>query len=121
MTTFRSACHICGLSLREVAEYLDVSHDTAKAWSQGRNAPPWGVWRDLAELYTRIENAADVAADTLEPGGMTLRVANDVQADDGNDPLPGGGADVAGAMALLLAVRDADDTSANRPPSLAGR
>lgn len=106
MTTFKSAISICGLSTREAAALLDVSYDTAKSWSQGRNAPPMGVWRDLSDLYARIEGAADFAASNLEPDLMALRIANNVQADDGDDPLPGHGADVAGAMALLLAIQD---------------
>lgn len=106
MTTFKSAIAICGLSMKEAAELLGVSYDTAKSWSQGRNAPPMGVWRDLSDLYAKIEDAADFASSNLEPDLMALRIANNVQADDGDAPLPGHGADVAGAMALLMAVRD---------------
>lgn len=108
MTTFKSALTICGLSQKEAADHLETSLDTVKSWSQGRNAPPLGVWRDMAELYHRIEGAADFAASNLEPGMMSLRVANNLQADDGVQPLPGHGADVAGAMALLLALHDDD-------------
>lgn len=108
MTTFKSAIAICGLSMREAAEFLGVSYDTAKSWSQGRNAPPMGVWQDLAGLYARIEGAADFAASNLEPDLIALRIANNLQADQGEKPLPGSGPDVAGAMALLLAVQDTD-------------
>ena len=92
--------------MREAADFLEVSYDTAKSWSQGRNAPPAGVWRDLADLYARIEVAADFAASNLEPGLMSPRIANNLDADDGQDPLPGHGPSVAGAMALLLAMQD---------------
>lgn len=56
----------------------------------------------MADLYHRIEYAADHASPELEPGLMDRRVMNNVQADDGADPLPG-----AGALALLMAIRDA--------------
>lgn len=104
MTTFKAALAICGLSQVEAADYLGSRIDTVKSWSQGRNAPPMGVWKDLADLYRRIENTADFAAGNLEPGLMAPRIANNIQADDGEDPLPGHADDVAGAMALLLAV-----------------
>lgn len=107
MTTFKAALSICGLSISEAADYLGVRLDTVKSWSQGRNSPPPGVWQMLADLYARIEDAADHAAGQLEPGMMDRRVMNSLTADDGADPLPGSGDGVAGAMALLLALSDA--------------
>jgi len=106
MTTFRYAIAICGLSLRGAADYLGVSYDTVKSWSQGRNAPPLGVWQELAALLARIENAADHAAGHLEHDLMDRRALNSIQADTGADPLPAGADDAAGALAVLLAVRD---------------
>ena len=109
MTTFRAAIQICGLSLSEAADFLGVRPDTAKSWSQGRNAPPPGVWEMLSALYQRIEAAADHASAELEPGLMDRKAMNNVTADDGADPLPGGADAVAGAMALLLAMADIED------------
>ncbi len=106
MTTFKSAMSICGLSQSEAAEFLGVSIQSVKDWSRGKSAPPVGVWEMLSDLYVRIEGAADFASANLEPGMMDRRVMNNVQADQGDDPLPGGGAHVAGAMALLLAIED---------------
>lgn len=104
MTTFKEALSICGLSQVEAADYLGARIDTVKSWSQGRNPPPMGVWRDLARLYARLEEAAEEMAGRLEPGLMDRRIANSIQAERGPDPLPGHAAATAGAMALLLAV-----------------
>lgn len=104
MTTFKSAIAICGLTAREAADFLSVSHDTVKSWSQGRNAPPMGVWRDLAGLYARIANAANARAHNLDPETMTLRAANEMRAAGEGDSLPGRGPDAAGAVALLTAM-----------------
>lgn len=108
MTTFKSALAICGLSQIEAAEFLGVSLATVKSWGSGRNAPPLGVWGMLADLLGRLEEAADDVSTYLEPDIMDRRAMNNVQADDGPDPLPGGGADAAGAMALLIAIRDSN-------------
>ncbi len=108
MTTFKSALAICGLSLREAADYLEVSYDTCKSWSQGRNAPPLGVWRDLARRYKQIEETGDRNSVDLDPETIPLRQLNNLQADDPDDPLSGHGPDIAGAMALLLALIDED-------------
>ncbi|TKD17940.1 hypothetical protein FBT96_12410 [Rhodobacter capsulatus] len=105
-TTFAAAIAICGLSQQEAADYLGVRIDTVKSWSSGRNPPPDGVWGMLADLYRRVENAADHASSQIEPDLMDKRAMNNLQADSGEDPLPGGAAAVAGAMALLLAIGD---------------
>tara|TARA_R100001086_G_scaffold187482_1_gene105569 strand:- start:142 stop:462 length:321 start_codon:yes stop_codon:yes gene_type:complete len=106
MTTFKSALAICGLSQQQAADYLDVSLQTVKHWSGGRNNVPEGVWVMLADLYQRIEAAADFAA--VELDRIDPRQWGNITADDGGDPLPGGADNVAGAMALLLAVADQD-------------
>ena len=108
MTTFKAAIAICGLSQQEAAEFLGVSIQSVKDWSRGRSAPPIGVWSMMAQLYARIEDAADFAASHIEPGLMDRRVMNNIAADQGDDPLPGSGDMVAGAMALLLALSDDD-------------
>ena len=106
MTTFKAAIAICGLSQQESAEFLGVSVQSVKDWSRGRSTPPIGVWQMLADLYGRIEEAADFAAAHIEPGLMDRRVMNNIAADQGDAPLPGSGDMVAGAMALLLALSD---------------
>lgn len=106
MTTYKSALAICGLSQQEAAEFHGVSLASVKDWCRGRSNPAPGVWSDLADLYRRIEDAADSASSNLEPGLMDRRVMNNVTADSGTDPLPGSADAVAGAMALLLAIRE---------------
>lgn len=63
----------------------------------------------LEEIRERAKRAADAhgVADLMD-----RRIANNLQADDGPDPLPGHGADVAGAMALLLSTKEADESGA---------
>ena len=109
MTTFKSALSICGLSQSQAADLFDVKIDTVKSWCAGRNAPPPGVWDMLADLYRRIEDAADHASAKIEIGDVHPRQWGHIQSDDGADPFPGAGADVAGAMALLIAIREIRD------------
>ena len=104
MTTFASALRLCGLSQQEAADFFDVRLDTVKSWSAGRNPVPDGVWHMLADLWRRIEDAADSASadDAIIDG----RARANVSADD-MDGLPGGAPEAAGAMALLLSITDA--------------
>ena len=106
MTTYKAALSICGLSQQEAAVFHSVSLASVKDWCRGRSTPPIGVWDQLADLYERIEAAADHASSMLEPGLMDRQVMNNVAADSGPDPLPGGGDIVAGAMALLITIRE---------------
>ncbi len=106
MTTYKSALSICGLSQQEAAVFHGVSLASVKDWCRGRSTPPVGVWEQLSDLYQRIEDAADHASAMLEPGLMDRRVMNNVSADSGDEPLPGSGDMAAGAMALLLAIRE---------------
>lgn len=106
MTTYKAALSICGLSQQEAAIVHGVSIASVKDWCRGRSTPPVGVWEQLSALYGRIENAANHASSMLEPGLMDRRLMNNVSADNGADPLPGSGDMVAGAMALLLVIRE---------------
>lgn len=106
MTTFKSALGLCGLSQQQAADYLEVSIDSVKAWSRGKTPPPPGVWDQMADLLERIEAAAKHAAAMLEPGGMDRAVMNNIDADSGENPLPAGADGAAGALALLMAIRD---------------
>ena len=105
MSSFKSALSACGLSLSEAAEFLPARYDTVKKWAQGKNPPPQGVWEQLAELFERIQDAADYAADKMAVEGVEPRAWGNIEADTGLDPLPEGAARVAGAMALLMVVR----------------
>lgn len=106
MTTFSAAISLCGLSQQQAATYFDVSKDTVKSWSSGRSNPPIGVWLMLRDLFYRIEDAADFAADHMDLNGIDPRAFNNLTADLGPDPLPDGAEGSAGAMALLMALRD---------------
>jgi hypothetical protein len=66
VTLFALLCQVCGLSHREAAEFHGVRLDTVKSWSAGRNRPPEGVIRDLAQLAERIDHAAAGAAAQIE-------------------------------------------------------
>jgi len=102
-TTFAASLQLCGLSQQEAADYFDVRLDTIKSWSAGRNAVPSGVWDMLADLWRRIEDAADAAS--LDDAVMDPRARHHLSADDA-DGLPGGADEIAGAMALLVALAD---------------
>lgn len=68
--------HICGLSQKEAAAFLDTRLDTIRSWDIARRNPASAVISDLADLAARIDAAADeaveqiadIAAD-LGPGG----------------------------------------------------
>ena len=111
MTTFASVIRLCGLSQREAADFLGVRLDTVTAWSSGRRPVPPGVWDMLADLWRRIEDAADNAS--ADPAISDPRALHNLEADD-PDGLPGGAPEAAGAMALLiwLAERDAENDPA---------
>lgn len=63
----------------------------------------------MAALYERLEDAADYASALLETGLIDRRDMNNVTADNGPDPLPGSADRVAGAMTLLMALREAGE------------
>ncbi|WP_457645336.1 helix-turn-helix domain-containing protein [Profundibacter sp.] len=106
MKTFKHALLACGLTQPEAAEYLGVSLGTVKKWGQGKASPPQGVWEMLADLFQRVQDAADGAADKMALDGIDQRAWSNIDADLGDDPLPGHAGSAAGAMALLMAVVD---------------
>ena len=107
-TTFSAAIRLCGLSQSEAAEFLGVRLDTVKSWSAGRNRVPHGVWQMLADLWRRIEDAADAAS--MDDAILDPRALESITTDDA-DGLPDGADAAAGAMALLIHIADAaDDT-----------
>ena len=106
MTTFKSALALCGLTQTEAAECFSVSLQTVKHWSSGRNRPPEGVWDMLSDLFERVQDAADYAADHMAIDGIDPRAFGEIEADTGTDPLPGHADRIAGAMALLMSISD---------------
>lgn len=106
MTTFKSALGLCGLSQQGAATFLGVSIQSVKDWSRGKSAPPFGVWVMLADLWDRIEDAGESAAEKIDPENMDRNQRNNVAADDGQDPLPQGADGTAGAVAVLSAILD---------------
>lgn len=104
--TFKYALSACGLSQREAADFLGVSLDSVKGWAQERRPVPKGVWDMLADLYARIENAANFAADQMADNGVDPRAYQSIDANFGDDPLPEGSSKIAGAVALLMALYD---------------
>lgn len=60
----------------------------------------------MADLFERIQDAADFAAEHMAEKGIDPRSFLNLDADDGQDPLPNGAARAAGAMALLMAIQD---------------
>lgn len=108
MSSFKYSLLACGLSQAGAAELFGVRLDTVKSWSSGRNRPPEGVWRRLADLFEQIQDAADSAANHMAVDGIDPRSWSNIQADLAGDPLPAGSDSIAGAMALLMAINDGD-------------
>jgi hypothetical protein len=91
MTTFSSAIRLCGLSRREAADYFGVRLDTVGSWSSGSNPVPPGVWDMLADLWRRIEDAAEEvkkAAEETQANKDVFDAAVDAAANqtDNTDP-----------------------------------
>ena len=84
MTTFRLLSQVCGLSHREVADFLSVRLDTVKSWSSGRNPAPPGVLNELAALAEQIDAAADEAVAEIfkELDGVPESIELELAADD---------------------------------------
>lgn len=56
---FGAACAILGLSATEIADVIDVRHDTARSWISGRRDPPPAAWVALVNLYRRARAPAE--------------------------------------------------------------
>lgn len=63
MTLFKLFLQSTGLSTREAARFLNVSLDTVKSWSSGRNNCPDGVLDEMSEL---IDLQNQMAAEIIE-------------------------------------------------------
>jgi DNA-binding transcriptional regulator YiaG len=56
---------LLAISLREVAEAIDVSHDTIRGWSYGRSAPSPENREKLLNFVREHAQRLDAAADEL--------------------------------------------------------
>jgi hypothetical protein len=64
-TNFSRLRKLVGLSSSEVAQYFEVSLDTVKSWSSGRNnAPEWAL-DDLRLLWIDLERRAEMVVQQL--------------------------------------------------------
>lgn len=106
MTTFKHTLQICGLSQREAASFLNVSPSSIDKWSRNQRAVPEAVWQELADLYTQVEEAADRAAAIMQVDGIDERAFQNISADNVGLELPEGSTNVAGAMALMIALTE---------------
>lgn len=56
---FRALRTYLGYSLTEIADYLDVSHNSARDWNKGVYSPPPGVVEELVELSEATDKAVE--------------------------------------------------------------
>jgi len=107
MSTFQTACFICGLTKTGAAEFFGVNPDTVKRWFQNKQEAPQGVWEMLADRFVQIEDAAEYAEHIMDLDGIRHAAWSNLEATfDQYDPLPKGAAEIAGAMALLRVICD---------------
>jgi hypothetical protein len=57
MSAFALLTQRCGLSQREVAEFLEVRLDTVKSWSAGRNPTRLAIINEMRDLCHKIEES----------------------------------------------------------------
>lgn len=59
---FRALRTYLGYSVKEIAEYLDVSQNSARDWDKGVYQPPAGVVEELHELSDATDDAVEYLA-----------------------------------------------------------
>lgn len=106
MTTFKASLGLCGLSQQGAADHLGVSLASVKDWCRGKTAPPLGVWVMMADLWARVSDAGEDAAEKIDPESMDRQQLGNVSADVGSDPLPDGSGMAAGAYAVMTSLID---------------
>lgn len=106
--TFKNALSLTGLSQREACVFFGVAQDTVKKWCQSKgNTPPLGVWIMLADRMRAILDAADFGADQMALDGIDPRAWANLSVSLGDpDDMDKSGQEVAGALALLMAIDD---------------
>lgn len=68
-TEFSLLAGLCGLSIREAADWLEIRPDTAKSWSSGKRNAPAKVLNDLRAMATKIDASAAQAIDLIRESG----------------------------------------------------
>lgn len=63
MSAFALLMQRCGLSQREVAEFLEVRLDTIKSWSSGRNPTRLAIINEMRDLCHKIEESGQRLAE----------------------------------------------------------
>lgn len=105
MTAFEASLRICGLGQAEAAEYFDTPPGIVAEWCAGARPVPPAAWAMLSQLFRSIDEAASEAAEILmEQDVDPLLSAGGVRVDTTQDPMPRGATELAGAMAILLAL-----------------
>jgi len=106
-STFKNALSLTGLSQREACIFFDVREDTIKSWCANRNRAPEGVWIMLAQRMRSILDAADYGADHMDLEGIDPRAWSNLSVSGlAVDDLDSRGEEIAGALALLMAIDD---------------
>ena len=104
-TTLAASLALCGLAPADAARWLDVEEPLLRDWIAGRRAPPAAVWRMLAGLYGRMTDVALAASVLAGPAiGREAAIPDRAAVNDADDPWPGHGETMAGAMAVLMAL-----------------
>jgi hypothetical protein len=111
MTNFDRAMGICGLSTRAGAEIFDCEFSRVVAWRLGQEEAPEAVWDMLADLYSRIDEAAVLAQEAfaereIEPLEFGKGITVDIEGDD----LPVGVQYAAGTLATLRHLHERAQT-----------
>ncbi len=105
--TFKNALSLTSLSQREAGIFFGVAEDTVKKWCQGKNNPPGGVWNMLAERMRSILDMAEHGADIMDLDALIRVVIQIFQLRARQSKiLDSRGEEMAGALALLMAIDD---------------
>lgn len=100
MTSFKYSLALCGLSSQEAAEFLKCSKSTVDSMASGRRPVSDRTWREISDLWQKINGAAEEAKNALQNA-----------TDEGTDPrlikpfisvaLPNSAKEIAAAIATL--------------------
>ena len=123
-TTLAAALALCGLTPATAADWLDVDEARVRDWIAGRAPVPQSVFRMLGLLYGRMTDAAVAAAASATAGPRIASehaVPERAYVNDVDDPYPGHGEAMAGAMAVLIALgHDEEERAARGTGGIAG-
>ena len=104
-TTLAAALALCGLTPSGAADWLGVEELRVRDWIAGRAPVPEGVFRMLGVLYGRMTDAALATAASSGPWVAEGHpVPERARVNIVEDPYPGHGEVMAGAMAVLIAL-----------------